>query len=142
MIARLLSCRRGRFPFARRLLPFRAGFLVDAPALVLGGIRHGAFERYPASGVLLVPRRSLACGDDLVRGEPLGRRSRQVGNQKLLMKLGGWKGAKEWEASRRGVWFAGTRDGDNGQGSRTVGYVKVRCHGRASACLGWPRYWR
>lgn len=49
----------------------------------------------------------------------------QVGNQKALERLGGWKGAEEWESSRRGVWLSDGKGDDDGGHRRPIGYVKV-----------------
>lgn len=53
-------------------------------------------------------------------------RPAQVGNQKALERLGGWKGAEEWESSRRGVWLSDGRGEDDEGRRRPIGYVKVR----------------
>lgn len=58
-------------------------------------------------------------------------RSAQVGNQKALERLGGWKGVEEWESSRRGVWLSDGKGDDDGGHRRPIGYAKV---GR-----GWGR---
>lgn len=49
----------------------------------------------------------------------------KVGNQKALMNLGDWKGAKEWEESMRGVWLSDGNEEDDGGRRRPLGYVKV-----------------
>lgn len=51
--------------------------------------------------------------------------SAQVGNQKALERLGGWKGVEEWESSRRGVWLSDGKGDDDGGHRRPIGYAKV-----------------
>lgn len=76
-------------------------------------------------------------------GPCLHNLSLQVGNQKALERLGGWKGVEEWESSRRGVWLSDGKGHDDGGHRRPIGYAKVRrwCYGYAVVCCGvlWKR---
>lgn len=61
----------------------------------------------------------------------------QVGNQKALERLGGWKGVEEWESSRRGVWLSDGKGPDDNGHRRPIGYAKVRrwvCGGAVLCC--------
>lgn len=80
--------------------------------------------------MLDISRKNLAClkSPRALRALRLGPgtlHSVQVGNQKALERLGGWKGVEEWESSRRGVWLSDGKGDDDGGHRRPIGYAKV-----------------